>query len=105
MDALTKPNANVIKELYFSRRNLFVMRIVSWDGKSPVLEKRKLYVDKDTKETKHGRVMGFNKHDLAFIREHWAEIDDLINKYEADRNESMRSGQWPIREVGKIENA
>lgn len=104
MSMLEKPNAKVIRELYFSRRNLFVMRIVSWDDKSPVLEKRKLYVDKDTKELKHGRVMGFNKYDLEFIREHWAEIDDIINKYEPEKNEAMRGGQWPIREVGRIEN-
>lgn len=104
-ELLAKPNAVVIKELYFSRRNLFVLRIVSWDGKSPVVEKRKLYVDNETKEMRHGRVMGFNKYDLEFLKQNWEEIASIIREHESTHKEALRSGRWSIREVGKIENA
>lgn len=100
-----KTNAEVIKELYYSRKHLLVLRVVSWDGKAPVIEKRKLYIDKETHEIKHGRVMGLSRNDLDYIKDNYADLSTLMDEWTQKHNDGMRSGKWPIREVGKIENA
>lgn len=99
-----KINAEVIKELYYSRKHLLVLRVVSWDGKAPVIEKRKLYIDKETHEIKHGRVMGLNKNDIDLIKENHAELSALMDGWIKKHNDKMRDGKWSIREAGRIEN-
>jgi ribosomal protein S28E/S33 len=57
------------------------LRIMRWivDGKDTgaLLEKRNLFVTPDGME-KMGKAKGFNKNEVQYIVDHWAEIESLM---------------------------
>jgi hypothetical protein len=59
--------------------NKVYLRIVSWNDKSPMLEKRECWTDEDGNE-KMGKAKGFTAEDLNKIIENLDEIEKIMNK-------------------------
>ena len=73
---------DVIRE--FSSKTLsggqrHILRIVSINNKSPVLEKRKMFLN-ENEEWQYGRLAGLNKDDLEVIQDN---IEEIINYLKA----------------------
>lgn len=67
----------LIKEIYYDDVHHISFRIGSWNGCSPVIEKRKIYKD-NLSDKQYGRAMGLNLSDLALIHSKWNEIIKLL---------------------------
>lgn len=61
------------------RDNVVRLRVVTWNGKNPQIEKREFWYD-DKGDEKMGKAKGFNLSDMNKIIENWEEIKGLLSK-------------------------
>jgi hypothetical protein len=59
--------------------NKVQIRIVTWNGKNPMLEKRELWTDEEGNE-KMGKAKGFTLEELTKIVENFDEIEKIMEK-------------------------
>lgn len=62
-----------------SRRGITRLQIVSWNGRSPLLEKREFWTDSEGNE-KMGKAKGLNLDDLDMIVEQFDAIEKMMDK-------------------------
>lgn len=55
------------------------IQIISWNGRSPVIEKRDYWEDEDGNE-KTGKLRGINNDDFSILIENQDEIEKLMSK-------------------------
>ena len=69
----------LLREEHKDEHNLIRLWIVKWNfAKEPVLEKRRIWIDKHGVENTK-RLTGFTQDDLLFIIEHQEEISKTLN--------------------------
>ena len=68
----------VLKEEHKDEHNLIRLWIVKWNlGSEPVLEKRRIWIDKNGDENTR-KAVGLNQADLNYIIEHQQEITRIL---------------------------
>ncbi len=67
--SLDKSDARLILVLHYSGEGAgkTQLRIVSWNGKKPVLEKRAIVKDQNTGESRVGRCLGLTLEELNYV--------------------------------------
>lgn len=62
-----------------TRRGITRLQIVSWNDRSPMLEKREYWTDKEGNE-KAGKAKGLNLDDLDMIVDQFDAIEKMMDK-------------------------
>jgi hypothetical protein len=67
----------VLREQHNDENNLIRLWVVQWGSGTPVLEKRRVWIDKDGTE-KPRKMVGLDTDDLNYIVEHQYEIANIL---------------------------
>lgn len=54
------------------------LRIVSWNGKEPVLEKRQFVTDRVAGGIRPGKCRGFSLNDVGYLVSNWPNVQRLM---------------------------
>lgn len=59
------------------------IRVVSWNGKAPVLEKRLRVMDRNTGEIRIGRCLGFSLDEVGYVVGNWPDVQRAMMEADA----------------------
>jgi len=80
---MAQPKVIVYKELQISEhrpRIRDVYQIVGWNDAEPQFEIRRQFKNKEEDGWRYSHARGVRKADLEWIKEHWDEIENYLNK-------------------------
>jgi hypothetical protein len=83
-------NLLTLREEHIDDHNLIRLWVVRWNwGNHPVLEKRRIWIDKEGVERTR-KAVGMTKADVEYISEHQQEIISILegNAYNVHKNSS-----------------
>lgn len=74
-----------------------VIRVVSWNKRPPVLEKRQIIIDDKTREERSGKNKGLTAAEVEMVVDRWPEIRDLFIQHDPTYTPRPTDGKRKVR--------